>query len=82
MNENIRHDEHTGRDRRSIQVRAFGDTVEELELFALDEARAFFGTDIALEIDRSYHASPVGDTSSLAKFASGKKYVATVRVMA
>lgn len=39
---------------RSIEVLAFGDNADEIELAALDEARKFFGKDIRLEVIRDY----------------------------
>lgn len=65
---------------RKITVTAFGDTADEVELYALDEARRFFGVDIPLEIVRDYQTHRLGPATSLAKDAGGKAYVATVTV--
>jgi hypothetical protein len=65
---------------RKIDVTAFGDNADEIELYALDEARRFFGADIPLEIVRAYQVHRLGPMASLAKDAGGKVYVATVTV--
>ena len=65
---------------RTISVRAFGDTADEIELFALDEARRVFGADIPLAIILNYQINSVDPTSSLAPFAGGKGYCASVMV--
>lgn len=39
---------------RTINVRVGGDTADEIELAALDAARAFFGDDRQLEVVRDY----------------------------
>lgn len=63
---------------RILHVTAYGDTADELELYALDEAREFFGTDVRLEVIDDYQV--VGATHDPA--ASGKRYCAGVRVRA
>lgn len=65
---------------RRLRVRAFGDTADEIELFALDEARRVFGQDVPLEIDRSYLIVRVEVTSAVAEAAGGKGYTAPVDV--
>jgi hypothetical protein len=57
---------------RTIGVLVYGDTAEEIELAALDEARAFFGSDIQLRVVRDYGVMPSSGPS--------KKYMASVRV--
>lgn len=42
---------------RSISVRAKGSSAGELELDALDKARAFFGSDMRLEVVYDYQAA-------------------------
>jgi hypothetical protein len=64
---------------RKVRVRAFGDTADEIELFALDEARRVFGPDVPLAIDRSYLIVRV-EATSLAPSAGGKTYTASVDV--
>jgi hypothetical protein len=64
---------------RKVRVRAFGDTADEIELFALDEARRVFGPDVPLTIDRSYLIVRVEATSQ-APSAGGKAYTASVDV--
>jgi hypothetical protein len=64
---------------RKIRVRAFGDTADEIELSALDEARRVFGPDVPLAIERSYLIVRVENTSQ-APNAGGKAYTASVDV--
>jgi hypothetical protein len=64
---------------RKVRVRAFGDTADEIELFALDEARRVSGADVPLAIDRSYLIVRV-EATSLAASAGGKAYTASVDV--
>jgi hypothetical protein len=64
---------------RKVRVRAFGDTADEIDLFALDEARRVFGPDVPLAIDHSYLIVPVENTSQGGK-AGGKAYTASVDV--
>lgn len=65
---------------RSLRVRAFGDTADEIELSALDEARRVFGDDAKLTIRRDYLINRVGPDGTLAPFADGKSYTASVDV--
>jgi hypothetical protein len=43
---------------------AYGDSVDELELVALDEARAAFGPDIQLQVVRNYEVGSKNYTPS------------------
>jgi hypothetical protein len=74
-------DRQTGQPARVIEVIAFGDTADEIELVALDQARAFFGGDRQLEVIRDYKANGI-IASIKAEAESGKKYRAEVRVRA
>jgi hypothetical protein len=65
---------------RKVRVRAFGDTADEIELFALDEARRVFGPDAPLAVDRSYLIVRVEVTSATAEVAGGKGYTASVDI--
>lgn len=65
---------------RSIKVMVFGNSVDEIELAALDKAREFFGDEGALEVVRDYGASPVSPGEPLAQQAAGKGWLATVTV--
>jgi len=75
-NDTSRHDEALG---RKISVLAFGDTADEIELYALDQARAFFGKDLRLEVVRSYEVWGISTGSMLAK-AGGKQHHAQITV--
>jgi hypothetical protein len=55
-----------------------GNTAEEIELAALDEARPFFGEHARLEVVKDYQVSSVTEGDSRAHL--GKKYTAGVRV--
>lgn len=59
---------------RTVNVCAYGDTADEIELAALDKARDFFGTDVQLEIVRDYAVIEV--QSHRREVAGGKKYEA------
>lgn len=63
---------------RLMNVTVYGDTAEELELAALDQARKFFGSDPRLEVVRDYQVTGVipGNHTD----ANGKLYVAGMRV--
>jgi hypothetical protein len=65
---------------RSMVVTVFGDTADEIELAALDEARPFFGDRVQLEVVRNWEAEQVRPAGSLALQAAGKKYCAGVTV--
>jgi hypothetical protein len=56
---------------RLMQVEARGDTANEIELAALDEARQFFGEDVRLKVQGNYNIT--GNSTP-----DGKKYRATV----
>ena len=65
-------DQQTGQPARIVETTVFGDSADEIELAALDKARAFFGSDRQLEVIRDYKAR---DTISYGADAeSGKKY--------
>lgn len=63
---------------RTINVYVAGNTADEIELAALDEARAVFGADIALEIIRDYAIHGTASSSTLKE--SVKKYCASLKV--
>ena len=71
---------------RSIRVLVAGDTMQEIELAALDEGRGVFGADTHLMIVPDYNAVTIADAtgSFLAKYPeiadSGKRYYAGVTV--
>jgi hypothetical protein len=65
---------------REVEVLVFGDTADELELAALDEARPFFGDAVRLEVVRDYRALAVLPNGVFAARANGKKYQANVTV--
>ncbi len=71
--------------RRSLTLTAFGDTADEIELCALDEARPFFGDGVQLEVKRDYRARPTTDGQRAGvppwpPASAGKKYTADVIV--
>lgn len=68
-------------DRRSIEVIAFGNTPDELELYALDKAREVFGQQVPLRIRRSYqmHEPLLGTRLNRALFLK-KNWTADVTV--
>ena len=75
------HAPKTDRDQRAIEVKAFGNTPEELELDALDEAREFFGSDPLLEVQKDYTAKkPLGFENQNTAALRGTTYMAFVRV--
>jgi hypothetical protein len=63
---------------RTINIKVYGDTADELELAALGKAREFFGADRQLTVIPDYLASRV--TPMDAEQADGKQYIAEVRV--
>jgi hypothetical protein len=63
---------------RSLNVTAFGDTPDEVELSVLDQAREAVGSLPRLEIVPCY---PVRFVSSAKERATGKAYRADVRVL-
>lgn len=73
--------EQEQQDQRTFLAEAYGDTPEELELAALDEARTFFGNEVRLAIQPDYAVARPQSTGTAAKAAErGKKYRALVRV--
>lgn len=73
--------EREQQDERSLLAEAYGDTPEELELAALDEARAFFGDDVRLAVVPNYAvARPQSPATAAKALAAGKIYRALVRV--
>lgn len=72
--------QHVSADGRIINVNAYGDNANEIELSALDEARAFFGPDVRLEVINDYRVyRPLSDDKDN---VDGKKYRAGVQVRA
>ena len=63
---------------RIFHASVVGDTAEEIELAALDEARGFFGADARLEVAHDYQVSSISAGDQRA--ATGKKYTAGVRI--
>jgi hypothetical protein len=63
---------------RIFRTSVVGDTADEIELAALDEARVFFGDGRQLEVVHDYQAIPVELIPRHAQ--SGKKYTAEVCV--
>lgn len=55
---------------RTMSVLAYGDNAAELEMYALDEARKFFGTELRLEIVQDYKVVTAGETDA----SGGKRY--------
>lgn len=65
---------------RTIKVFVFGDTADEIEISALDEARKFFGANVRLEVVRDYEVLTVLPNGFLAGQANGKAWHASVPV--
>ena len=63
---------------RSIQVLAFGDDADGIEMDALDKARGFFGADLRIQIVPHYRV--FANDGALAAEAPGKLYHASVTV--
>lgn len=78
MNEQVGQETHPAG--RSLRVGAAGDTVAEMEMAALDEARKFFGADVHLMIVADYQAYPPDSSSIPALRDSGKRYCAHMTV--
>lgn len=74
MEESTEH--RTGAGGRVLHVTVFGNSADEIEMAALDEARKFFGPDAQLELGE-YQASANTTLSN-----PGKQYAAGVRVYA
>lgn len=71
---------------RELSVLAFGDTMAEIEMAALDEARKFFGDGWRLHIEPSYKVFDVGPPADVfaVKYAeriAGKSYYARLTVL-
>ncbi|WP_329521126.1 hypothetical protein [Spirillospora sp. NBC_01491] len=68
-------------DERTFLAETYGDSPEELELQALDEARAFFGQAVRLAIVPNYAVARPSSPPSVERAAMlGKTYRALVRV--
>jgi len=67
---------------RVMYVVAFGDTADEIEMSALDQAREFFGPDRHLAIIPKYGASLVHAAHPPNYRESGKRYYAHITVRA
>ena len=84
MNEDTGQETHPAG--RTMIVMVAGDTVTELEMAALDEARKFFGADTRLAIVPDYQVAPASQAAGLRGAgypeiaASGKRYYAHVPV--
>jgi hypothetical protein len=65
---------------RDLSMLVFGDNADEIELAALDEARAFFGDHAHLTVVQGYKSYRVHPDSALSAEAAGKKYNARVTV--
>ena len=77
---NERTDRETQPERRSLSAYVYGDTPDELEMAALDEARSFFGEGPRLEVVHSYEAVQVRPFHRVPAQFAGKKYQAAVLV--
>lgn len=64
---------------RSVQVTAYGDTMAEIEMSALDQAREFFGEGWRLRVDPGYMAYPPSSGARREASAS-RKYMALLTV--
>lgn len=68
-------------DKRTFLAETYGDTPTEMELAALDEARAFFGDEVDLRIVPNYAVARPQSPPTMERAAElGKKYRALVRV--
>jgi hypothetical protein len=63
---------------RSIRVDAYGNSAAELEMYALDAARDFFGPDVMLRIVRNYQV--VEPMVMESRNTGGKKWYARVKI--
>jgi hypothetical protein len=75
MNDGIGNDQRVQPAGRTISVVVYGNTADEVELAALDEARGFFGADRRLEVVRDYRV-----VGTLAVDGTSKKYRAAASV--
>jgi dihydroxyacetone kinase len=77
----MEHEHEQEQDQRTFLAETYGDTPTELELAALDEARAFFGEDVRLAIVPNYAvARPQSSPTAERAAELGKTYRALVRV--
>jgi hypothetical protein len=60
---------------RIFHATAYGDTADEMEMYALDKARAFFGSAFRLEIVPDYQVCRANPRDG-----TGKSYVAGMRI--
>ena len=65
---------------RILHVYVCGDTADEIELAALDEARAFFGPDRRLAVIPAYRIGATASSTLPEVRGSGKRYVAGIDV--
>jgi hypothetical protein len=65
---------------REVEVFVFGNTADELELAALDEARPFFGDAVRLIVVPDYRAQTVLADGSYFMQSEGRKFQARVTV--
>lgn len=66
---------------RAVQVLVSGDTLDEIELAALDKARSVFGADAHLKVERPYLVRDLDPTGALGqKLGTGKAWYASVMV--
>lgn len=81
MEDSTSQGQHTDPQRRNVSLLVYGNTAAEIELAALDEARAFFGDDLCLEIVRNYQAyRPLFDGNQAECARRGAQFMATVVV--
>jgi len=78
MSDDVNQGEHTQPAGCVIHTSVCGDTAEEIELAALDDAREFFGPDRRLEVVADYQVTRCNPGTSHA--GHGKKFAAGVRV--
>lgn len=69
---------------RGVQVLVFGNSADEIEMAALDEARPFFGPDVRLEVVRDWTANANAGTwrnvAATREKSAGKTHSAYVTV--
>lgn len=71
----------TDRRGRSIRLIGYGDTADEIELDTLDQARAVFGQDCQLQVDRSGGGYRVNSAIETGRGESGgKKWSAAITI--
>jgi hypothetical protein len=71
-------DRETSSPGRLLHLTAYGDTADEIELAALDQARTFFGPDRQLEVIHDYQVT--GTWPEDKPEAAGKRFTAGIRV--